>query len=127
MVIRRQMDAWLADCEQAGLNPERMYCVTEGVPAVPGAMTLVVEGDRTYGRAPGQAPFALQGLTLVEVLQVAYSGAGESSDLPHVTLFADNDGYARCESDVAWLREQGIGLDVQLLREGILPRWVRRS
>lgn len=122
MVTRRQMDAWVADCEQAGLNPERVYCETDGVPAVPGAMTLIAEGDCTYGRAPGQAPFALQDLTLVEVLQVVYGDADESSELPHVTLFADNDGYARCESDVAWLRERGIGLDVQLLREGVLPR-----
>ena len=122
MVTRRQMDAWLGDCEQAGLAPERVYCEADGVPIVPGTTTLLVEGDRTYGRAPGQAPFALQGLTLVEVLQVVHSAADEHSELPHVTLFADNDGYGRCESDVAWLREQGMGLDVQLLREGVLPR-----
>ena len=122
MVTRRQMDAWLEDCARAGLNPERVYCETDGVPIVPGAMTLVVEGDCTYGRAPGQAPFALQGLTLGEVLQVVRSSADESSELPHATLFADKDGYARCESDVGRLREQGMGLDVQLLREGVLPR-----
>ena len=123
MVTRRQMDAWLKRCEQAGLKPERMYCETDGIPSVPGAMTLVVEGDRTYGRAPGKAPFALEGLTLGEVLRVACGGgADESSELPHMTLFADNDGYARCEGDIAWLRGQGTGLDVQLLREGVLPR-----
>ena len=126
VVTRRQMDSWLAECEQAGLNPERVYCEADGVPSVPGAMTLVVEGDCTYGRAPGQAPFALQGLTLRDVLQVACSGASsgadEPSELPHVTLFADKDGYARCERDVARLREQGVGLDVQLLREGVLAR-----
>ena len=122
MATRRQMDAWLADCERAGLIPERMYCESDGVPAVPGAITLVVEGDRTYGRAPGQAPFAIQGLALEEVLRVAYSGADESSEPPHVSLLADADGYARCESDVDRLRERGVDLDVQLLREGVLPR-----
>ncbi len=122
MVARRQMDSWLEDCEQAGLSPDRVYCEADGVPIVPGAMTLVVEGDRTYGRAPGEAAFALQGFALPEVLRVAYRGADESSELPHVTLFADNDGYVQCESDVAWLREQGVSLDVQLLREGVLPR-----
>ena len=121
MATRRQMDRWLAEFEQAGLSPERIYCESDGVPAVPGCTTLVVEGDCTYGRAPGQAPFALQGLGLGEILQVAL-GDGESSEVPHVTLFADIDGYARCESDVAWLREQGVSVDVQLLREGLLPR-----
>ena len=122
MTTRRQMKSWLEDFDQAGLNPERIYCESDGVPAVPGCMTLVVEGDCTHGRAPGQAPFALQGLALGEILQVAQYGEGESSELPHVMLFADAEGYARSESDVAWLREQGISLDVQLLREGLLPR-----
>ena len=122
MATRRQMDSWLEACEQAGLNPDAVYCEADGVPFVPGAITLVVEGDCTYGRMPGRAVFALQGFTLREVLQVADGGADESSELPHVTLFADNGGYARCENDVAWLRGQGIGLDVQLLREGVLPR-----
>ena len=121
MVTRRQMERWLAEFDLAGLSPERIYCESDGVPAVPGCTTLVVEGDCTYGRAPGQAPFALQGLGLGEILQVAL-GDGESSELPHVTLFADTDGYARCESDIAWLREQGVSVDVQLLREGLLPR-----
>ena len=122
MATRRQMKRWLENFDQAGLNPERIYCESDGVPAVPGCMTLVVEGDCTYGRTPGKAPFALQGLALGEILQVTKNGEGESSELPHVMLFADAEGYARCESDVAWLREQGISLDVQLLREGLLPR-----
>ena len=122
MVTRRQMDSWLEACEQAGLNPDHVYCEADGVPIVPGAMTLVVEGDCTYGRVPGQAAFALQGFSLREVLQVVYGGTDASSELPHVTLFADNDGYAQSERDVAWLREQGISLDVQLLRKGVLPR-----
>ena len=122
MVTRRQMESWLEDFDQAGLNPERVYCESDGVPAVPGCMALVVEGDCTYGRAPEQAPFALQGLALGEILQVALVGAGEPSELPHLMLFADTEGYARCESDIAGLREQGISLDVQLLREGLLPR-----
>ena len=122
VVTRRQMDSWLGDFDKAGLSPEQVYCESDGVPAVPGCMTLVVEGECTYGRAPGQAPFALQGLALGEILQVALDGEGESSEPPHLMLFADTDGYARCESDVAWLREQGVSLDVQLLREGLLPR-----
>ena len=122
MVTRQQMEGWLGDCEQVGLLPERVYCEADGVPAIPGTMSLIVEGDCTYGRAPGQAPFALEGLTLGEVLKVAFGDAEEPSELPHVTLFADIEGYARCESEVAWLREQGIGMDVQLLREGVLPR-----
>jgi len=122
MVTRRRMDNWLANCDRAGLNPERIYSESEGVPTVPGCIALVAEADCTYGRAPGQPPFALQGVSLEETLQVAHGGEGETSDLPHVTLFADTEGYARCETEVGRLREGGIGIDAQLLREGVLPR-----
>ena len=122
MVARRQMESWLADCERAGLNPERVYCESDGVPPVPGCIAVVVEADRTYGRAPGQPPFALQGVPLEETLQVAPGVEEETSDPPHVMLFADAEGYARCENEVGRLRDQGIGVDAQLLREGVLPR-----
>lgn len=122
MVTRRRMESWLADCERAGLNPERVYCESDGVPTVPGCIALVAEADCTYGRAPDQPPFALQGVSLEETLQVTHGGEEEISEQPHVMLFADTEGYARCENEVGRLREHGIGIDAQLLREGVLPR-----
>ena len=122
MVTRQRMEGWLADCERAGLNPDRVYCESDGVPHVPGCITVVAEAECTYGRAPDQPPFALQGVSLEETLQVTHGGEGETSDIPHVMLFADTEGFARCESEIDGLREQGIGIDAQLLREGVLPR-----
>ena len=122
MVTRRRMEGWLADCERAGLNPDRVYCESDGVPHVPGRITVVAEAECTYGRAPGQPPFALQGVPLEDTLQVTRGGEGETSDPLHVMLFADTEGYARCENEVGRLRERGIGIDAQLLREGVLPR-----
>ena len=122
MVTRRRMAGWLADCERAGLNLDRVYCESDGVPCVPGCITVVAEADCTYGRAPDQPPFALQGVSLEETLQVAHGGEGKTPDPSRVMLFADTEGYARCENQVARLREQEIGIDVHLLREGALPR-----
>ena len=122
MVTRRQMEGWLADCDRVGLNPERVYCESDGVPSVPGCIAVVAEAECTYGRAPGLPPFALQGVSLEEILQVTHGGEKEASDPPHVMLFADTEGYARCENEVGRLRESGIGIDAQLLREGVLPR-----
>lgn len=122
VVTGGRMEDWLADCDRVGLNPERIYCESDGVPPVPGCIAVVAETDCTYGRAPGQPPFALQGVSLEETLQVAHSGEEEASDPPHVMLFADTGGYARCENEVGRLRERGIGIDAQLLREGVLPR-----
>ena len=122
MAARRQMTAWLEDCARAGLDPERIYSESEGVPIVPGCLVLVFEGNRIHGRAPGQAPFTLQGLTPPEILQLVHGDEGGATEPAHVILYTDTDGHPRCENDVAWLREQGVSLDVQLLREGLLPR-----
>ena len=122
MVTRRRMEGWLADCERVGLIPERVYCESDGVPPVPGCIAVVAEADCTYGRAPGQPPFALQGVSLEETLQMMHGGEEETSESPHVMLFADTEGYARCKTEVGRLRERGVGIDAQLLREGVLPR-----
>ncbi len=122
VVARPLVDRWLEDCERAGLSPELMYAESEGVPATPGCLTLLVEDNCIHGRAPGQAPFALQGLTLSEVLEVVHGNVEGQSDPLHVLLYADEAGYARCEDELAWLREQNLSVDVQLLRDGLLPR-----
>ncbi len=122
MVARERMKAWLEDCERAGLRPERMYSESDGVPTVPESLTLVAQGDCILGRAPGQAPFTLQGMAPQEVMRAACGRDGEPAEIPHVILYVDTEGHARYEADVERLRDQGVRLDIQLLREGILPR-----
>ena len=122
VVARRLMNRWLGDGGSAELAPDSVYAESEGVPATPGCLTLIVEDNCTYGRAPGQAPFALQGLTLTEVLEVVHGNVERQSEPLHVVLYADEAGYARCEEELTWLREQNLSVDVQLLRDGILPR-----
>ena len=123
VVSKRLLDGWLKECRQVGLSPERVYAESEGVPSVPGRLILVIESGCTFGRSPGQAPFALQGLALGEVLETVRYSSEDPSEPLHVVVYADEETHARCEGELAGLREQTSSLDVQILREGPLARF----
>lgn len=123
VVARDLLDHWLTQCEQAGFSPYRAYSESDGVPDTPGSVTLVVEGDRTYGRGADQTPFVLEGLALGDVLDVLRADGDDDSELRHIVLYADDAGHARCEGELAELRERTSSIDVQLLPDGPLPRF----
>ncbi|MGI9257483.1 MAG: type II secretion system protein GspL, partial [Gammaproteobacteria bacterium] len=123
IVEREKLDGWLTDCEQAGLVPNLVYADTDGVPDTPGNLTLVVEGDRVYGRMPDQPPFVLEGFRLGDVLQIVAPDEDDDPSSLHVVVFADESGYAQCESEIDSLRLQVASLDVHMLPEGPLPRF----
>ena len=123
IVEREKLDGWLAACEEAGLVPNLVYADTDGVPDTPGNLTLVVEGERVYGRMPDQPPFVLEGLGLADVLQIITPEEEDDASSLHVVVFADEAGYANCESQIDSLRLQVASLDVHMLPEGPLPRF----
>jgi general secretion pathway protein L len=123
IIEREKLDRWLTDCEEAGLVPNLVYADTDGVPDTPGNLTLVVEGDRVYGRMPNQPPFVLEGFRLAEVLQIVAPDEDDASSSLHVVVFADESGYAHCEAEIDSLRLQVASLDVHMLPEGPLPRF----
>ena len=122
VVSKELLDEWLARCAHAGFSPFYAYSESEGVPDTPGSLTLVVEGDRTYGRGEDRTSFALEGLALGEVLEVLQGSSDDDAQLRHIVLYADDAGHARCEGELAELREQTASIDLQLMPDGPLPR-----
>ena len=121
IVSRDLLEEWLAACARAGLNPYCAYSEAEGVPETPGRLTLVVEGDRTYGRTADNELFAMEAMALGEVLNVLQGD--DDGELRHVVLYMDDAGHARCEGELGALRARTASLDVQRLPEGPLPRF----
>lgn len=123
IVTRARVENWLAQCEQAGFRPNLIYADTEGVPDTPGNLTLVVEGSRVYGRVPDQAPFVLDGFSLTEVLDILSPGDEDNAGGRHIVIYADEAGYASCQSEIDALRERFSSVDLQVVAEGPLPRF----
>ena len=123
IVEREKLDAWLTRCEEAGLAANFVYADTEGVPDTPGNLTLVVEGERVYGRPPGCPAFVLEDFGLGDVLQLLSPADEDDPGSRHVLIYADETGYAGREAEIDALREQVASLDLQVLPEGPLPRF----
>jgi len=123
IIARERLESWLAQCEQAGLSANLIYADTEGVPYTPGNLTLVVEGSRVYGRPPGRPPFVLDSFRLSEILEILSSEDEDDAASRHIVIYADEAGYARCESEIDTLRERSSSVDLQVLPEGPLPKF----
>lgn len=123
IVARDLLDDWLAQCAEAGFEPSLVYSETEGVPETPGSLTLVLEGDRTYGRGADQTAFVLEGLALGDVLDVLQTDGEAESDVRHIVLYTDDAGHRRYEAELPALQNRTSSIDVQLLSEGPLPRF----
>jgi len=122
IVARERMDRWISECDQAGLSVNLIYADTEGVPDTPGNMTFVLEGNRIYGRSPGQQPFVLDDFNFSDVLEVVGSEESNASSR-HVVIYADEAGYARRESEIDALRERVSSVELQVLADGPVPRF----
>ena len=123
IVTQARLESWLARCEQAGFRPNLIYADTEGVPDTPGNMTFVVEGSRVYGRLPDRPPFVLDRFNLTEVLEILSADDEDDAGGRHIVIYADEAGYARCESEIDALRERFSSVDLQVLAEGPLARF----
>jgi general secretion pathway protein L len=119
VVARERLEGWLAVLAEAGLRPHAMYADAEGVPDTPGTLTLLIEGERIYGRRPAQAPFVLEGLSLVEVLELVSAESPDAPDLRHMVVYADEVAGARHQQALAELRGRLASVDLKLLGDGV--------
>ncbi len=123
IVTRARLERWLAQCKQAGFSADLIYADTEGVPDTPGNLTFVAEGSRVYARMPDRPPFVLDGFSLTEVLEILSSHDEDDAGSRHIVIYADEAGFARCETELDALRERFASVDLQVLPEGPLARF----
>lgn len=122
IVARERLAHWLAEAEAAGLTPSAVYAESDGVPDTPGTLTLMVRGTRIFGRRPAHAPFVVDGLSIVELLEVLRGGAEEEpADLRHLVVFTDDAGRRVHLEELASLHERVTSADIKLLPDGVFP------
>jgi general secretion pathway protein L len=134
VVARRSLDLWLDALRGADITPFAVYSDAEGVPDTPSTLTLVIEGERIYGRRPDQPPFAFEGLGVAQVLDVLRGAAtheepphpdpsarGDTA-LGHLLVYIDQAGQSRYAAELDLLRGKLASCDVKLMAGGALPR-----
>ena len=119
VVAQAKREDWLERLAEAGLSPSAVFTEAEGVPDTPSTLTLIVEDDRVYGRAPGRPPFVFEGLSIEQILGVV-DGAGETR---HLLVYADETGHGRFAAELAALDERIESTQIKLMSDGALYRF----
>jgi general secretion pathway protein L len=119
IVSRARLEGWLAALGGAGLTPQGVYSEAEGVPATPATLTLVIEGERVYGRASDRPPFVFEGLPLDAILDTLDASSSEA-DAPvgHAVIYLDGRGQEVYEQDLRALPARIASTDVKLMADG---------
>lgn len=119
-VSAERMDAWLADLESAGIEPQAVYADSQAIPVNPGSLTVVLEAARVYVSPPDGLPLVFEGLTLEQVLDIVDDNDEQP---PHLLVYCDAHHDKHLRELWEALREAGRGLDVHLHPDGgVLPR-----
>lgn len=119
IVSRARLEGWLAALGAAGLTPQAVYSEAEGVPETPGTLTLVIEGERVYGRVPDRPPFVFEGLSLDAILDTLDASRAEA-DAPvgHAVIYLDARAQEVFEQDLRALPARIASTDVKLMADG---------
>ncbi|MFL2554594.1 MAG: type II secretion system protein GspL [Candidatus Rariloculaceae bacterium] len=123
IVARKKLDDWLSRCEEVNLPVNLIYADTEGVPGIPGNLTLMIENERIYCRPPNRPPFVLDGINLNEVFDIISFQKPNEGELRHIVIYSDENSYAHREPEIDSLRDRFSSIEIQLLPEGPLSKF----
>jgi general secretion pathway protein L len=121
VTAKQRLDGWLAALRAAGLTGHAMFAESDGVPDMPSTLTLMLRGTRIYGRRAGHPPFALDGVTIAQVLDLLRGTAEQTADLNHLLVYTDEAGRLARQSELVDLHERASSTDIKLLPDGVFP------
>jgi general secretion pathway protein L len=122
IVAHARLEEWLAALSTEDIVANAVYSDAEGVPDTPSTLTLVIEEDRIYGRAPDQPAFVFEGLGLTEVVG-SLMGTSDGAEPRHAIVYVDEGARQRHDEELRSLAESMSSLDVKLMTDGALHRF----
>ncbi|NIW24493.1 MAG: hypothetical protein GWN29_07950, partial [Gammaproteobacteria bacterium] len=122
VVARERMDTWVEQCAEAGFQPDVVFVDVQGVPETPGNLTLLLEGEKIYGRLPEREPFVFADLDVGDVIELLREEPDPSDHVDNLVVYADDAGYASHEHALGRVRDEVATVDVNVLADGLLPR-----
>jgi type II secretion system protein L len=113
------MQGWLERLGAAQLSADAAFAEHAALPAMPGQVVILMDGERVYARRPGEPPFVLHAEPLAEVLELVVSTA--STEETHAIVYLSHADWASHQDTFNALRDRLASLKVQLLPDGPLP------
>jgi general secretion pathway protein L len=125
VVERKRIDGWLAELRGAGLEPSAIYSAATLVPAMPGQLIALLDGDSLTLRTADGPPLVMPALSVSDafemVLATQQSPVEGLEPAPlGLLLYTGHDEWQAHQHEVDALRERFTGVKVQLLPDGPL-------
>lgn len=125
VIERARIDARLAELRGAGLNPTAMYSEASLLPAMPGQMIALLDGDTLTLRTPETPPLVMPALSIDDAFEIALANqpmpvSGLEASPPGLLIYAGHDEWQAHQDTVDAWRERFTGVKVQLLPQGPL-------
>src|SRR5215510_4645314 len=126
VVARARIDAWLAELRAAGLNPQAIYSEASLLPAMPGQLIALLDGDSLTLRQADGPPLVMPALSITDAFEMALA-AQAAAPVPGLEpaplgllLYSGHDEWQAHQNEIDALRERFTGVKVQLLPSGPL-------
>lgn len=125
VIERARLDARLAELHSAGLMVNAVYSEASLLPAAPGQMIALLEGDTLTLRTSDAPPLVMPALSIDDAFEIALAGlsapvAGLEAPLPGLLVYAGHDEWQAHQHTVDAWRERFTGVKTQLLPQGPL-------
>lgn len=127
-VSRELLDAWIAQLDDAGIQPWKMIPEDYGLARIPGTMSVLVDGDNILFNDGADTEFVLEGAKPSDALVAAgHLSDRKDDDAPpepkgHLVVYCDAADEERFSHDWIALRHELHSVDINLLPDGALPR-----
>ncbi len=127
IVRRHDLEEWLGQLRQVGLEPAAVYGVQDAMPNSPTATVWLIEKESCLVRRPGEEPIAIEGRSIDEFLLLGDPRQENDDKSAHLTVYMGSDDADRYADGLDALRAQLGSVEVQLMQEGALPHLASKA
>jgi general secretion pathway protein L len=125
VIERARIDARLAELRAAGLNPSSMYSAASLLPAMPGQLIALLDGDSLILRSADAPPLVMPALSIDDAFEMALASQpvpvpGLEAAAPGLLVYSGHDEWQAHQETVDAWRDRFTGVKVQLLPDGPL-------
>ena len=125
VVEHARINGWLAELRAAGLQPQAIYCESQLVPAMPGQLIALLDGESLILRTAEGVPLIMPARSIRDAFEMALATqvsqvAGLEPPPLGLLLYVGHDDWQVRQPEVEALRERFTGVKVQLLPSGAL-------
>lgn len=127
IVERARMEEWIERLSEAGISASRMVPENYGLARIPGTASVLVDDDIVFFNDGADTEFVLEGAKPSDALVAAGMLADKQDDddetSGHLLAYCRPEDETRLSHDWIALRHELHSVDVNLLADGVLPRF----